>query len=108
MAKVYSERLLVGGATSSLSATVPADVLWVVRDARIYFDGANSTDVFNLAVLTPASGTAILMYGQVAGASPELFEFEGRQVLHAGDRLVFSGSTANWYVTVSGYVLTLP
>lgn len=108
MAKVYSDRLLIGGATASESATVPGDVLWVVRDARFFFDGASSSDIFNLAVITPSSGTAILAYGQAAGGTAEIFEWQGRQVMKAGDRLVFSGSTVNWYVTVSGYVLTLP
>lgn len=108
MSKVYSSRLLGGGATASLSATVPADVLWVVRDAVLYFDGASSSDAYNLAVLALAGWSAVIDAGQVAGGTQETIHWEGRQVLVTGDELHFSASSSNWYVLVSGYVLTLP
>lgn len=108
MAKLYSARLLGGGATASLDEVVPAGVVWVVRDAVLYFDGASSSDAYNLAVLAAAGFTAVIDAGQVAGGSQETIHWEGRQVLVEGDHLHFSASTVNWYVLVSGYVLTLP
>jgi len=108
MARLYSKRLLAGGATDSLSATVPPDVVWVVRDSILYFDGVSSSDAYALLGELVGGATVVIQRGQVAGGSEETIEWQGRQVLESGDQLVFGASTANWYVIVSGYELTLP
>jgi hypothetical protein len=103
MAKVYSERLLHGGATASLSAIVPADTLWIVRDAAIFTGGETGSDEFNLAV-----AGAVIYY---AGYTPPTFAYyhwEGRQVCYAGEELLFTATNDAWYVLVSGYALSLP
>ena len=105
MAKLYSKRLLASaGATDALSATVPAGVIWIVRDAILTFDGAVTSDAYQLGIV----GVAPILYGQVAGGSVARIVYQGRQVLDAGEQLFFGASTLNWYVLVSGYELTTP
>jgi len=104
MARVYSVRLLGGGATDGLGATCPENVRWVVRDAQLYYDGASGADQYNLSVV----GIGPIMYGTATADKAEIFEWQGRQVVNPGEELYFSSSTANWYVLVSGYALTLP
>lgn len=74
----------------------------------MYFDGASSSDDWNLAIFAVGGTTAVIDAGQVSGGTQSTIHWEGRQVLEAGDSLHFSASSANWFVTVSGYVLTLP
>jgi hypothetical protein len=107
-APVYSARLLAGGATDSLDATVPGGVLWVVRDAVIFFDGADSNDGYSLSGYLVDGAAIVIQTGQSTAGQILLEHWTGRQVLNPGDRLSFGASTMNWYVTVSGYVLTLP
>jgi hypothetical protein len=108
MSRLYSARLLGGGATDSLSAVVPAGYRWVVRDAVLFFDGAGTNDDATLYVLIAGGGTGQLLYVQATASQVSLTHWEGRQVLNAGDTLGFGASTLNWYVLVSGYQLTTP
>jgi hypothetical protein len=108
MSKVYSTRFIGSGAVDSVSETVPSGVLWVVRDAILFFDGANSNDGYSLSAYFVGGGAGVIQSGQSTAGEILLVHWEGRQVLNAGDELEFSASTLNWYVMVSGYVLTLP
>lgn len=108
MSRLYSKRLLVGGALDSASATVPAGVVWVVRDSLLYFDGASTSDGYALEVNIAGGGLGVIQRGIATATQQEIFAWQGRQVLNAGDELVFGASTLNWYIMVSGYELTLP
>jgi hypothetical protein len=101
---VYSQRLLHGAFTASVSATVPAGFCWVVRDADVYWIGAAAADVAQLVV----NGIAAIALFNGPANQPQVFPWRGRQVLNPGDQLLFTAGTVNWQVLVSGYALTLP
>lgn len=103
MARVYSQRLLHGGATASVSAIVPAGYLWVVRDVAIFTGGEEIDDEFNLAV-----AGAVIYYGGYSPSTWAYYHWEGRQVCNEGDELEFTATGEVWYVLVSGYALSLP
>lgn len=105
MATVYSVRIMGGGAVDVLGATCPAGIRWIVRDVLLFFDGAESADAFNLSV---GPGTGVIMYGVATPGHAQVFEWQGRTVIEPGEELVFGAGSANWYVLVSGYALTLP
>lgn len=97
-----------GGAVDLLTATVPSGVVWVVRDSLLYFDGASTSDAYALEVNIAGGGLCVIQRGIATASVQAIYPWQGRQVLNAGDELVFGASTLNWYVMVSGYELTLP
>jgi len=100
---IYSKRFIgVAGATSSVSATVPTGVVWIVRDV----------DLVAVSALPVHAGFRgndgqFIYYIQIESGSTELWSgWRGRQVLIAGETLtlqVFAGSVD---ATISGYELT--
>lgn len=108
MAKVYTSRLLSGALVSTVTATVPDGVLWVVRDMRLFWDGESDPTVEFYSV-TVAAQPLIFTYGVVGSSGPHMVvQEELRQVVLAGETLEFGATTEHWYVAITGYVLTLP
>lgn len=109
MARLYTKRLLSGSVTATeYSAVVPENVLWVVRDAVYVWNGDSdgSLEAYTLSI-TPA--VLIIDYlSPVVDHAGVQGHWQGRQVVEAGETLLFATTTATWYVLVTGYELELP
>jgi hypothetical protein len=102
--QVYSTRLLAWAADSSPAPfEVPTGYTCVVRDADVWSGGGAMID-YQLAINTVAKFWA----GQFTVESlAQVAQWRGRQVLNAGELLVFSSSGATDGL-VSGYLLLDP
>lgn len=104
MANVYSIRLLAWSSSATPPPyEVPAGYRVIVRDADVWSGGGAITN-WQLAVNDVAKFAA----GQFTVESvAQVAQWRGRQVVEAGEFLVFSSDNATDGL-VSGYLLTLP
>jgi hypothetical protein len=108
VAQVYSQRLLAAVASSGNTGTVPAGVVWVVRNYILWWNGASdaATEFYSLTI-----GPAVLVIaagGPLSSGAHVVERQDTRQVLNPGNTLVWGATTATWTILVSGYALTLP
>jgi hypothetical protein len=103
---VYSLRIFGGQLTAtSSSVTVPAGLLYIVRDIDVVLTTPSGTSVFFLS--DPAGG--ILWYVSVDPAVTARWQgWRGRQVYEDGEVLTMTAQSGTWDIHVSGYQLTLP
>lgn len=86
--------------------TVPTGFTWVVRDIRMLNTGQiNALHVATLNVGT-TSGVLIASSPAFASIAGQVYHWQGRGVLEAGDQLQASTTTFGWQVVVDGYQLT--
>lgn len=104
MARPYSSLLLAGDLTNtSLSVTVPAGEVWVVRDMSIVYDG-NATDGDLFYVTDDTTGTWLWRRKQLA--DDEWAQWQGREVLPEGTILTAHASGLSDVIfRISGYRL---
>lgn len=105
---VYSTRFIAANASTGASYTVPAGYAAVVRCVTVS-PTAQSTSERAYLLLQPAGVLIVNAYINVglvsAGWSPTILNL--RLVANAGETLL-AGGGADLYMTVSGYLLTLP
>jgi len=104
MATVYSKRFIAAsGITAEVSETVPAGVIWILRDVDIYCNA-------------PLGGSRFFLEGSIhqtlwsAVTNPNSINavgWRGRQVLVSGESFYVRADTPT-DVTISGYELSLP
>lgn len=101
---LYSSRLLAWQAdTSPLAFEVPTGYVAIVRDLDVYSGGGIITD-WKLSV----NGVATFAAGEFTIESlPQTAQWRGRQVLNAGELLVFQSDNSTDGL-VSGYLLLSP
>lgn len=106
---VYSTRLYASaGLTAAggvVGPVVPAGLLYVLRD-------------LDVAEVSGTAGTIMIAINQAGGqlwaaqrtaATPlGTFQWSGRQVYGAGERVAFQVFSGTWAIAASGYQLTLP
>lgn len=109
MSAVYSIRMFSGSVSSGGTvtlATVPPGYVWVVRDVSV--TAPTSTDAGSVAIYvsggTPSA--TIQRWASVAGLST--VQWQGRQVLEAGDDLRMLVGAGSVQALVSGYQLSAP
>jgi hypothetical protein len=109
-APLYSTLLFTGSNPTTAdvsSAVVGSGFLWVVRDIAVLTPGLPYSNDGGWGIFDPQSFPIFaLPNGSSAGA--HCYVWEGRQVIPAGQYLVFHGSLAGYSWRVSGYVLTAP
>lgn len=110
MARVYTKLLLAGSVSATeYTAVCPDGVLWVVRDAIFVWNGAAdpAVETYNFDATDPLR-VFDFNAGPLASGAHVVNHWQGRQVVEAGSTLEFASTTATWYITVTGYELTLP
>ena len=84
--------------------TVPAGVLWVVRDVQLYWGGPlYELSVSGIVLQATSDHSVIAGVGQGDACPQRLFSLELRQVLTAGDSLRAVSGDDGWSLRVSGY-----
>lgn len=110
MANVYSKKLWSDpftSTTSVLGPTVPAGVVWDVREIDVmnFKDGWQALGFFGLA-----SGTTgyIWYVGGGRARAQQSYGWRGRSILNPGEQLQWGAHDTQWALNVTGYELTLP
>ena len=107
MARVYTERLLVGVVNTDVHTfTVPQGVRAVVRDI-VGYANAGVTSPGTYYVINQDQST-IYDYWKVDVDTTVFHHLELRQVVEPGERLVVYGAGPQMPFAVTGYLLTLP
>lgn len=106
---VYSLRFaeIAPGPSGVISVTVPASVVWIVRD----IDALCVTgDIGGLTGFTVAKLGGAVLFGvdQYHARAGELYPWRGRQVYSAGEELQIVTNDDDWSLIMSGYQLTAP
>lgn len=103
MASIYSKQLFLGTVASGGGGaiyTVPANTIAIIRSIRLLpFGGGTPWTIFW------EINSVFFSYASIA-ASTDVYEWEGRMVLNAGDVLKLNTATGGWAGIVSGYELT--
>lgn len=108
MAAIYSTLLWAGAVPTAAGAfyTPPAGFVAVVRDVELY-NNAAGTATINLWVYAGTGPVSPIAVGEnVPGASAT--QWQGRVVLPQGYGLCNNGAIADFYATISGYLLSAP
>lgn len=103
---VYSIRIFAQGAlTGTHPVTVPAGLVYVLRDVDVWSRTQTSGDAF--AIL--GSNAQLLWFVAIPPlVNPWIGQWRGRQIFNAGETVTFESAGGEWDVTASGYQLTLP
>lgn len=109
MAPLYTQLLYENNAVSStvLSAAVPAGYIWDVRDIELSTYGPGIAANGNFRIQDTANCN-IWQLGWDETYTGSVHHWDGRQVLTAGQKLVFVPDAGTWYVRVTGYLLSAP
>lgn len=107
----YSAKLFAQGPLASASEAfgpVPDGKLWVIRD--VVFQNIAVPPAISSAVFIVADfDTLVAGVPQASVIAGSLYHWRGRQVLAPGETShIDSPDFSNWFVSVMGYVLTLP
>lgn len=99
---VYSTRFLaVAVATETVTLTVPAGKVWIVRDLDVV---PRSGDVAHNVEWYGSAGQIIWFWSTVPGGGQPAGAWRGRQVFYQGETMSFGGQGA-FDMTCSGYEL---
>jgi len=102
---VYSTQFCKGsvGGSPAILYTVPAGYIAVLRSIAAY----NNTGTAQSVLLSPGvSGSSEGAFAKDDSlASGDVFQWEGRQVLNAGEQLIVAFPNATVAVMASGYLL---
>lgn len=109
---VYSQRLWSAGPFAApgtqAGPAVPAGFTWVVRDVR-WQNTSNFTGYrVSPAILETATGIVLAATGTFTSIVGQLYEWQGRSILRAGEQLQFTSQSSSWKLVVDGYQLTGP
>lgn len=109
MANVYSTLFIRGQVSypSTLTYTVAAGFVAVVRDIQLWNGGTAGVGLFGCEVYDDALSVLFGVFAPVPTPGNP-YDWEGRAVMNAGETLTVYPLDANWRVRVSGYLLTLP
>lgn len=104
MAVVYSTRFYIGvlPATEALVYTAPAGHTVVLKDITIF---NNSADPALTLVSVHGPGAAANVYTNTSLPAAGVAEWQGHQVLNAGDTLTAVGTSGGVQCLISGYLL---
>lgn len=104
MGATYTKRFFAGhvSTTPGATVTVPGGVVWIVRNVVLVPEG---TAGVNATIQAPGD---IFVYGLAVSASHplEMFTFETRIVLVAGEKMLISVGGGTISITVTGYEFT--
>lgn len=98
----YADQITAGG-TATL-ATVPAGMVWVVRDITLGNVATTATGPVSITAVGTGSPASIARWATIEAAAAVYWT--GRHVLNAGDLLNVYNNTGNMSVFVSGYQLS--
>lgn len=104
----YSTSFYVALLTEAVSVayTVPDDYVAVVRDVEAY-NNSGSDSNFNVEATVPGPLTGVIFH--IEGLATNTWQqWQGRVVLPAGSTIAVNGSVYDWYVMISGYLLSSP
>ena len=103
MATVYSVRFYEGRNVTGGTFTVPAGVIWIVRDVDAFFGGGLAGGALDVVGTLGQTFAWFPFTGLTAAA----FQWRGRQVFNPGDVWGFT-SGQGIDLTLSGYSLIAP
>lgn len=92
---------------TSTSSNVPAGYLWVVRNIDCVIAGVFGESSGGKVTVADSSGCLIWQVSGYGFTENSHAQWEGRQVLVAGDHLVVVTTTPGASVRISGYALTV-
>jgi hypothetical protein len=110
---LYSQNLLDARNESNQSFVVPAGFVCVVRDVDTYNGTELTIETLTFQLQTLTTGATIWLWTDTLPISPQSRQWTGREVLIAGDGLVFSAydqssSPVGVDCRINGYMLTAP
>lgn len=105
---LYSIRLFAGQLEAEVNPayTVPDGFVAVIRDIVVYNE-TGDTDTFNAVAIVPGP-LSLIAWSFADQTVYTSAQWQGRQVLNAGDVLYFYAGHYPWHVLASGYLLSSP
>lgn len=100
----YADQITAGG-TAPL-ATVPAGVVWVLRDITLGNLETTDTGAVSITVVAAGAPASVARWATIPDSAAVYWT--GRQVLNAGDLLRVYNNSGLMSVLISGYELSAP
>lgn len=104
MSLPYSKRFLsVSGSSGTVSVSVPAGKVWVIKSAQLLHDSGGTGES---AIIRIGAGLVLVSSGYPVLSGSGRSYFDGHCAMTAGETLTFLSFAGTWDAFVSGYELS--